>query len=328
MNLTDAFESLTLDQLQEWLRLGQEEHLHLDFKLIASPDLSHADDKKNLAKALAAFANSDGGIVVWGVNARKDADKVDRAQSIVPIPNVARFVSRLNELTATSVTPLVDGVRHCAVVTDGDAGCAISLIPSSDAGPHMAKASEDRYYKRSGDSFRRMEHFDVADMFGRRRRPVLSFATSIVGGSSISGGGPTRYNGQVIFGVRNTGRTLAKSIYLAVHLPPSGRVDIFGIDGNRNEGLPRIKHAGPVETVKYGGSASIVVHPEMTLDVGAIEVSASVDRHRLSLPRPITIRYEFAAEDVPLEKGAVTIESDQIARVLYPPALYPPASLP
>jgi hypothetical protein len=37
----------------------------------------------------------------------------------------------------------------------------------------MAKLGEDRYYKRSGDSFYRMEHFDLEDMFGRRQKPNL-----------------------------------------------------------------------------------------------------------------------------------------------------------
>ena len=38
----------------------------------------------------------------------------------------------------------------------------------------MAKLGEDRYYKRSGDSFYRMEHFDLEDMFGRRPKPLLT----------------------------------------------------------------------------------------------------------------------------------------------------------
>jgi hypothetical protein len=37
----------------------------------------------------------------------------------------------------------------------------------------MAKLGEDRYYKRSGDRFYKIEHFDVADMFDRHRAPVL-----------------------------------------------------------------------------------------------------------------------------------------------------------
>ena len=46
----------------------------------------------------------------------------------------------------------------------------------------MAKAGEDRYYKRSGASFYRMEHFDLEDMFGRRLKPKLN---TVVRGSFL-----------------------------------------------------------------------------------------------------------------------------------------------
>src|SRR5436305_9630616 len=97
MNLSELFDSLTAERLTDWVKQGQEEHVQLDFKTVASADLSRGEDKKNLAKALAGFANGDGGIVVWGIDARKDADDVDRATDFKFIPNVARFVSRLNE---------------------------------------------------------------------------------------------------------------------------------------------------------------------------------------------------------------------------------------
>ena len=41
----------------------------------------------------------------------------------------------------------------------------------------MAKLGENRYYQRSGDQFRMMEHFQVADMFGRPGR-VNDFETT------------------------------------------------------------------------------------------------------------------------------------------------------
>jgi hypothetical protein len=329
MNLSDLFDSLTAERLADWVKQGQEEHVQLDFKTVASADLSRGEDKKNLAKALAGFANGDGGIVVWGIDARKDADDVDRAGDFKLIPNVARFVSRLNEFTATSVSPMVGGVRHRSIVFEGDAGCAISLVPSSDSGPHMAKASEDRYYKRSGDSFRRMEHFDVADMFGRRARPVLKFATQLVGGGSSSGGGgPTTYNGKLIFGVENVGRGIAKSIYLAIRSSSGYRIDQFGVDGNRREGLPRIVQAADYASAKYGGTQDIVVHPEVMLEVGAIELKAVFweTERKLEMPAPLTMAYEIAAEGFPLEKGERTIDADDIAGALYPRALYVPKS--
>ncbi|MGH7651930.1 MAG: AlbA family DNA-binding domain-containing protein [Gemmatimonadaceae bacterium] len=328
MDLSELFDSLTPERLADWVKQRQEEHVQLDFKTVASADLSRGEDKKNLAKALAGFANGDGGIVVWGIDARKDEDEVDRASEFKLIPNVARFLSRLNEFTATSVSPMVGGVRHRSILMDGDAGCAISLVPASDVGPHMAKASEDRYYKRSGDSFRRMEHFDVADMFGRRARPVLKFATRIVGGGGSSGGGPTVYNGKLTFGVENIGRGIAKSIYLAVRSSSGYLIDPFGIDGNRSEGLPRIVQAIDHASAKYGGTQDIVVHPGVMLEVGAVHLKAAywAADGKLEMPAPLTVVYEIAAEGFPLEKGEVTLDADEIASAVYPRTLYVPNS--
>jgi hypothetical protein len=48
-----------------------------------------------------------------------------------------------------------------------------TFVPETDGGPFMALFGEQRYYKRSGDSFYQMEHFDLEDMFGRRQKPNL-----------------------------------------------------------------------------------------------------------------------------------------------------------
>jgi len=168
MNLTETFESLCANEVQEFIKLGQEENLHLDFKTVNNPNLG-TDDKRNLAKGLSGFANSSGGIIVWGVDARKSTQGIDCATAPAEIPNVKLFLSRLNTLTGDAVSPLVDGVRHKSIETTQGKGFAVTLVPESASGPHMAKLGEDRYYKRSGDSFYRMEHFDLEDMFGRRQ---------------------------------------------------------------------------------------------------------------------------------------------------------------
>ncbi|MBW9235526.1 ATP-binding protein, partial [Leptospira santarosai] len=59
----------------------QEENLFLDFKLktdATSSNLSK-DDKKNYAKALSGFSNTSGGIIIWGVDCRKNEEGVDGA---------------------------------------------------------------------------------------------------------------------------------------------------------------------------------------------------------------------------------------------------------
>ncbi|MFM7293737.1 MAG: helix-turn-helix domain-containing protein, partial [Burkholderiales bacterium] len=137
------YDSLNLADLRGFVERAQEENLHLDFKTLRDAHLSSGDDRKNLACALSGFANSCGGLIVWGVDARKNADGVDCAMQLKPISQVSALVGRLNALTGEGVDPTVDGVRHRAIETELGAGFAITLVPESDAGPHMAKLGEN-----------------------------------------------------------------------------------------------------------------------------------------------------------------------------------------
>ncbi len=174
MSLAESFDQLTVGDIAEFIRVGKEEHLQLDFKTINNPNFTARDDRKNLAKCISGFANSAGGVVIWGVDARENAQGIDCAVATAEINQLRLFIARLNEFSGQSASPVVDGIRHKAIETAGDRGYAVTLVPESGSGPHMAKLGEDRYYKRPGHQFYRMEHFDLEDMFGRRQRPDLS----------------------------------------------------------------------------------------------------------------------------------------------------------
>jgi hypothetical protein len=77
MNMVDQYAALDRTALEGFL--GQQtEHLQLDFKTVNSA-LLNRDDRMSLACALSGFANSSGGLIVWGVDARKNGDGVDCA---------------------------------------------------------------------------------------------------------------------------------------------------------------------------------------------------------------------------------------------------------
>jgi hypothetical protein len=173
MDLAETFENLDLVQVDDYLARRQEEHLHLDFKLIKSASFASADDRRNFAKVLSGFANSAGGIIIWGIHARKNDQGIDCAVGSREIQPLKLLVSRLNEFTGQAVSPIVDGIKHKEIARAPDVGFAATLVPESHSPPHMAKFGEDRYYKRSGDSFYKMEHFDLEDMFGRRQKARL-----------------------------------------------------------------------------------------------------------------------------------------------------------
>ena len=89
MDQLSFFKSLALKDIERFVIEGVEESLHLGFKTTSSKDLSDKNDKRTLSIAPSGFANSEGGLVIWGVDARQDTTtKIDCAVKLVEIDSV------------------------------------------------------------------------------------------------------------------------------------------------------------------------------------------------------------------------------------------------
>src|SRR3954467_3253611 len=79
----------------------------LDFKANVTND---KEVKEIWSKALSAFANPQGGGLLWGIDAREDkATKVDAASGHAPVPDPAALKSRLLQLHHQATDPPVNG---------------------------------------------------------------------------------------------------------------------------------------------------------------------------------------------------------------------------
>jgi hypothetical protein len=168
-----------------------------------------------------------------------------------------------------------------------------------------------------------MEHFDLEDMFGRRRKPRLAFHCEFVRAGDSGGGGQTAFKGRLVVGIENSGRGIAKAPYLQLNVSAPYHVDRYGVDGNGHEGLPRLVHAGPSGLARYGASADTVIHTGVTLEVASIELNAiAYSDGRIELPRAIDIEFMIAAEGVAPVHGRYGLSSEELAAKLFPPHLY------
>lgn len=161
--------------IKEWIDQGYREDLHLDFKCKSQPSTSNPNDfdRKNYSKALSGFSNSDGGILVWGVEAPGSGTS-ERYRR--PIKHVRAFAEHLDSLISRLVSPSVSGVVNTVIFENKsqDTGYVISYIPRSQRSPHRAEADGlKHYYKRYGDSFKPIEHYELEYMFGLRLAPDL-----------------------------------------------------------------------------------------------------------------------------------------------------------
>lgn len=313
MNLHDRFEALDLAAIDAFLTDRQEENIHLDFKT-ANPQLGR-DDRKNLAEAISGFSNSEGGLIVWGVEARQNQEGVDCACEKSEISPLSLFLSKLNQYTGDAATPIVDGVQHKKIVAPNDRGFAVTLVPTSDGGPHMAKLGVDRYMKRSGSQFLKMEHFEVNDMFGRRKRPVLRLGWRATITTRI-GNGDVHF--RVVLGVENLGRGSAAAPFLSLRIEPPYRLSQYGLDGSHRHGLPRLVSGRDTPEVQFGGMADVVIHPGILHEVTAIDGYLGSAQENID---DLVIDYSVAAEDIRVHSDILRVSgADLVAAIRRPSA--------
>jgi hypothetical protein len=161
--------------------VGAQEDIFLDFKERDARWQSKgklSDDEKDLfSKAASGFAHQQGGILVWGIEAKRGTDGIDQAKTLKPFANVKQFKQALEEQIKYATEPIVDGLMNKAVfVSDDEAknvGFVVSYIPKSN-GVHraLAKTTHD-FYKRHGDSFTPLSTDEIRALFFRILAPDL-----------------------------------------------------------------------------------------------------------------------------------------------------------
>ena len=290
------------------------ERIHLEFKSKSSPkDIGLSDDdKKNLAKAISGFANSAGGLLIWGI--RDDG-------SLSPICHINDFLRRILDLCVNVTDPIVPGIDGIAIVSaaSGDTGYAILQIPESTTQPHRVilklKDLNSHYYIRSGSSFTVASHVQLDDMFGRRPKPLLALNFHIdrqVLGSKVE---PT-----ILVRLTNRGRGIAKHPFVSLKVNPPYCVSYYGYDGNGKTGLTTINTEEVVtfpgvgipigyRTTEFGGNADQVIHCGQNLKLTLLRTDTEICR--FSLPS-LEIDYELAAEGCVLTKHRLTISRDEL----------------
>lgn len=295
---TDGYE-LIQHALQE---KGQESGI-LDYKMAENQSgPMTSKDREKLAEALSGFANSEGGILVWGIHARTGKDGIDAVQADKPVKNLKRFVSELGVCTPQVVSPGIEGVEHISIPEPNaeDTGYAVTYVPKGQSEPHMAVAKEQHcYYYRSGTSFLCMESFMVADRYRRRPQPKLELSVRLswhVGTAQGCGSGF-----YVHLSIRNVGLGIALYPALSMQYPTPPEDAGYNYVGKGLSGQPGIDglvqrivvpETGLPMPLFFTGGINNVVHPSTKLDV----TSLSFQTGHTSDYKDFVIHYELHCE--------------------------------
>jgi hypothetical protein len=296
--------------------IGTNETLHLEVKEGKGP---LSDDLKGyVSQALSGFANSDGGVLVLGMTAKKgEKGQPDQITAVKPFDRFQAAASDIESLIGQAVTPIVEGVEVIPFASERDPnyGYVVTYIPASDSGPHRANVrqiGEREYWKRAGDGFYKMEHFDIADMFGRRRRPRVRLVWQATIRDHMSVGGQAEYTWSITLSLKNDGRAIARFPMLRLEFPPNADRDSYGLDGNHHDGLPQGVTAPSERGILYLGREGDIIHPGMHLAVTRTERLDYSGSQRELFTERFVFGYKIAAEDQALEEGEMAIEPEEL----------------
>ena len=296
-NIDKMFEDLKMQgftYIQKLIEEQQEENLFLDFKRKANANapFMDRDDRKNYAKALSAFSNASGGLVIWGVEARSMSEhSPDVAVGVKPISHLMKFVTDLNSLTHGALIPVNNQVQNIPIFIDKkkDIGIAVSYIPESDVYPHRALLGVHQYYTRAGDSFIVMEHHLLEESFGKKFKPkmAIKFSTSL----EIKDNKPKSKEKEIStdkenyvhlhfnFALQNVGKYLCK--YPALKIRSNGK-------SLKTKFMPYSyeSHSSHLSEVKiaaneyyYISNQYLIIHPSMTLPI--VRVTVKIEKEKL-----------------------------------------------
>lgn len=159
----------TIEDLQGLIADAVPEDVHLEYK--ASEHLK-SKRVEEITRAVTAFANADGGIVVYGLR-EGNGDKQHIPQEIDEGLTAGDLTAEgLDQMLSSAISPPIPGLRIREIALgEGRRTFAIGVPKPGYSAPHQAR--DKKYYRRWNTTVQAMHDFEIRALMSRRTQPDL-----------------------------------------------------------------------------------------------------------------------------------------------------------
>ncbi|MCO5948313.1 AlbA family DNA-binding domain-containing protein [Mucilaginibacter flavidus] len=156
-----------IDYLKKLIANGVEEDSELEYKAAAA---LQRDDKKitEATKDVSAFANSNGGILIYGIS--EDRTNRHLPGNIDPVDRKAITKEWLEQILNARIRPRIHGIKIHVVTIADDKVVYILKIPKGET---AHQANDKLYYRRHNFSVESMFDSEIRDVMARQKAPQI-----------------------------------------------------------------------------------------------------------------------------------------------------------
>lgn len=217
----------TESELQSLVDNRVPEAVGLEYK--RSDSLGKTDSKrKEISKDISAMANSDGGVVIYGIKTHSEEGKkhipqgFDEGISASQVP-----IEWLEQVATSNIQRSIDGLRFYPIELQAKPSGRFVYVVYVPKGTQAHQAADKRYYGRIERTTRVLEDYQIRDINNRLKYPVLMphFTLTTVNRRDRA----VEYNFEVY--VENTGAVRARDWQLELDIPRQIEYKLSGTKG-------------------------------------------------------------------------------------------------
>ena len=249
-----------IEDIQSLIEIQAEENTYYEFK-----DARAIDDKQKaeISKDVSAFANADGGVIIYGLNEDRNTHKA----SCLSFVNSSRYSKEwLENVILSNIHRKIDGLKIIKVDNPVNANEAIYVvkIPKSPNAPHMS--SDNKFYKRANFRVITMEEYEVRDAYYKVQHSILEIYDWYFEKLEMTDvAGNARFKFRAF--VHNTGKNVENQFKL--------NVNFDGQDAGplTFEFSPSVKAMGTVDGLRLALLSDIPIYPDEIIELESFIVS-------------------------------------------------------
>lgn len=161
----------TLNKVDDYISNKVEENLHLDYKGAGSITTG---EKKEISKDVSAFANSDGGTIIYGVKEFDEKDKKHLPERIDAINGAEYSKEWLEQIINSTISPRITGIVITPIQTENPENNKVIYIVEIPKSYTAHQAHDKRYYKRYNFQSIMMDDWEIKDIINRENKTDIS----------------------------------------------------------------------------------------------------------------------------------------------------------